>query len=92
MDQPPVDQERLARIRQARQVLAGSELSPPPADDALGFGDRFPLGGSRELRYFVALAALVVVGALVWALWGMGPASPILFLLALGLLAGWFIL
>ena len=86
----PVDEERAARIRQARQVLAGTEIRPP--DDPLGFGDRFTLGGSRELRYFVVLAALVVIAALVWAVWGMGPASPILFVLALALLAGWFVL
>ena len=86
----PVDEERAARIRQARQVLAGTEIRPP--DDPLGLGDRFALGGSRELRYFVVLAALVVIAALVWAAWGMGPASPILFVLALALLAGWFVL
>ncbi len=86
----PVDEERAARIRQARQVLAGNQIRPP--DDPLGFDGRFALGGSRELRYFVVLAVLVVLAALVWAAWGMGPASPILFVLALALLAGWFIL
>ena len=86
----PIDDERAARIRQARQVLAGTEIRPP--EEPLGFGSRFPLGGSAELRYFIALAALVLIAAVVWAAWGMGPASPILFVLALALLAGWFLL
>jgi len=100
MDQPPVDQERLARIRQARQVLAGSDLQPPPAGDPLGIGrpagphlgERLAGGGSLEFRYFIALAVLVVLAALVWAIWGTVAASPILFLLAIGLLLGWFVL
>ena len=86
----PIDEERAARIRQARQVLAGNEIRPP--DDPLGFGERFAHGRVRELRYFLALALLVVLAAVVWVAWGMGPASPILFILALALLAGWFIL
>lgn len=92
MDQPPVDQERLARVRQARQVLVGSEIQPPPSD-SLGLGGRFA-GGVRslEVRYFIGLAILVLLAAIVWAAWGMTPATPILFLLAVGLLLAWFIL
>ncbi len=86
----PTDEERAARIRQARQVLAGTDVTAP--DDPLGFGNRFALRSSSELRYFIALAVLIVVAALVWAVWGMGPASPVLFALALALLAGWFVL
>jgi hypothetical protein len=86
----PIDEERAARIRQARQVLAGTEIRAP--EEPLGFADRFSVGGSTELRYFVALAALVLIAVVVWAAWGMGPASPVIFVLALALLAGWFLL
>ncbi len=86
----PVDDDRTARIRHARQVLAGNELTPP--NDGFGFGDRSVLGGSGELRYLLALAALVLLAAVIFAIWGFGAASPLIFLLALGLLAGWFVL
>ncbi len=86
----PGEEDRAARVRQARQVLAGNEVTPP--NDPVGFGDRFAVGGSGEFRYLLVLAALIVVSAAVWALWGMGAASAILFLLALALLAGWFVL
>lgn len=84
------DDDRAARVRQARQVLAGSDLSP--ADDPLGFGPPTILAGSGEFRYLVGLAVLVVLAAIVFAIWGMGPASFILLVLAFALLAGWFIL
>ena len=84
----PVDDDRAARIRRARQVLAGNELTPP--DDAFGGGSL--LGGSGELRYLLGLAALVLIAAVVFAIWGMSAASPLIFLLALALLAGWFVL
>ncbi len=86
----PVDDDRATRIRHARQVLAGNELSPP--DDSFGFGDRSVLGASPELRYLLGLAALVLLAAIIFAIWGMGAASPLIFLLALALLAGWFVL
>ena len=86
----PVDDDRAARIRHARQVLAGNELAPP--SDGFGVGDRSVLGSSGELRYLLALAALVLLAAVIFAIWGIGAASPLIFLLALGLLAGWFVL
>jgi VIT1/CCC1 family predicted Fe2+/Mn2+ transporter len=82
--------DRAARVRRARQVLAGDEITPP--NDPIGFGDRFGSGVSGELRYFIAVAVLIVVSALVYLVWGLGPASVVLFLLALFLLAGWFVL
>ncbi|MDQ3694033.1 MAG: hypothetical protein M3464_10435 [Chloroflexota bacterium] len=85
-----VDEERAARVRQARQVLAGNDLAP--ADDPLGFGPRVIMGGSGEFRYLVGLAVLVVLATIVWLIWGMGPASLILLILAFALLAGWFVL
>lgn len=92
MDQPPVEEERIVRIRQARQVLAGSDVRPPGPSHPPGPAARFLGSGSLELRYLVVLAALVLLGALVWFFWGVGPASPILFVLAVGLLLAWFIL
>ncbi len=86
----PGDDDRAARIRHARQVLAGNELTPP--NDGFGVGDRSVLGSSGELRYLLALAALVLLAAVIFAIWGFGAASPLIFLLALALLAGWFVL
>lgn len=85
-----LDEDRAARIRQARQVLAGDEVTPP--DDPLGFGPQVILSGSGEFRYLVGLAVLVVLAAVVWAIWGMMPASLILLVLSFALLAGWFVL
>lgn len=84
------DEDRADRIRKARQVLSGASLTPP--EDPIGYGDRFVIGGSTEFRYFLVLSGLVILSAIVWAIWGMGAASPVLFLLALGLLAGWLLL
>ena len=86
----PRDDDRAARVRQARQVLAGSDLTPPT--DPVGFGDRFGGAPSGELRYFLMVAALIVVAALVYLVWGAFPASIVAFLVALLLLAGWFVL
>lgn len=86
----PRDDERAARVRQARQVLAGSDLTTP--DEPIGFGDRFGGGPSGELRYFLIVAALVVVAAVVYLIWGALPASIVAFFVALLLLAGWFVL
>lgn len=84
------DDDRAARVRQARQVLAGSEITPP--NDPIGFGDRYGAAVSGELRYLLGVAALIVVAALVFVVWGGGPASAVLFVLALALVAGWFVL
>jgi Flp pilus assembly protein TadB len=87
----PNAEERAARVRQARQVLAGNEVAPP--EEPVGFGSRFAFGGSVELRYLLGVAALIVVAALVWALAGMGVGATVVFVvLALALLMGWFIL
>jgi hypothetical protein len=46
---------------------------------------------SFAFRYLVGLAALVVLAALVGVVWGPGPASAILLVLALGLIASWLV-
>ena len=82
----PRDDDRAARVRHARQVLAGSDLTPPT--DPVGFGG----APSGELRYFLMVAGLIVIAALVYLIWGAFPASIVAFLVALLLLAGWFVL
>lgn len=87
----PDPDERAARVRQARQVLAGNEIGPP--DESVGFGNRFSSGGSTELRYLLGVALLILIAAIVWATLGMGVVATIVFLgLAVVLLFGWFIL
>jgi hypothetical protein len=41
------------------------------------------------MLYGAALGILLVLGLLLWLVFGMGVASIIFFLLALGLLGGW---
>ena len=85
-----LDEERAARIRAARQVLAGTDIRPP--DDPLRFGPAEPLIGPVQLAYLVGLVGLLVLGLIVWAVAGLMAASPILFLLAVGLLVAWLVL
>ena len=85
----PID-ERTERIRQARQVIAGGDLVAPA--DPIDYAGKYAAGGPGELPYFVALSALVLLSAIVWAIWGAGIATPLLLALALMLLAGWFVL
>jgi hypothetical protein len=75
--------------RATRQILSGSQLVPPP-DPVVGHttGDQ---AASFAFRYMVGLAALVVLAALVGVIWGPGPASAILLVLALGLIASWLV-
>jgi hypothetical protein len=75
--------------RATRQILSGSELAP--ARDAIG-GRIAKEPVSLTFWYLVALGVLVVLSALVWAIWGMGAASPLLLLLAIGLVASWLVL
>ena len=76
--------------RATRQILSGAELTEPPET----VGGRAPAEQpvSFVFQYLVALAVLVVVSALAWAFWGMAAASPLLFILALGLVASWIVL
>jgi hypothetical protein len=83
------DDERLARARRARQVLAGQELRAP--EHSLDYGAGEGLIDTTQRTYLVVLAALLLVALLLYAIWGLGPASPILFILALALLAGWLV-
>jgi hypothetical protein len=80
---------RRAPGRATRQILSGADLAPPP--EAIE-----PAGSIAPVtfasRYLIVLAVLVVASALVWAVWGMAAATPLLLLLALGLIGSWLIL
>ena len=82
------DQDRLQRSRHARQILSGAEIRPPTR----------PLGSypaptamltQPQMLYGAALGILLVLALLLWLIFGMGVASIMFFLLALGLLGGW---
>ena len=80
---------RNARIRQARQVLAGDAVRPSPDPWHIGSGT-VPLSALQR-NYLLVLGILLIVGVvLAWTV-GLGIASAILFLLALGLVAAWLV-
>ena len=86
---------RRAPGRPTRQILSGSELTPPRETIGGHSTDGQPV--SFAFRYLVALAVLVVLTALVatalgWAIWGMPAASAVLLALAVGLIASWLVL
>jgi hypothetical protein len=76
--------------RATRQILSGTQLSPSRET----IGGRLMTGETFSLvyAYFVLLAVLIIVSAVVWAIWGAGPASVVLLLLAFGLIASWLVL
>ncbi|HYI25274.1 MAG TPA: hypothetical protein VD767_07685 [Thermomicrobiales bacterium] len=84
------DQEtRHERIRQARQVLAGDAIRPSPDPWVM---DNGAMGLSALQRnYLITLVVLLVLGALLTWIIGLGVASIVLFVLALGLIASWLV-
>ena len=86
--QPPPDRDRVARSRQARQILSGAEIRPPTR-----ISSSYPVSTNvftqPQLMYAAALGILLLLGLLLWLIFGLGVASIIFFLLALGLLGGW---
>ena len=81
---------RRAPGRPTRQILSGSDLVPPRQTIGGHSTDGQPV--SFAFKYLVALAVLVIVTALVWAVWGMPAASAVLLALAVGLIASWLVL
>lgn len=81
------DPETIKRIRASRQVFAGSEVEPleDPWTRPIGMLGLTPL----QRNYLLLLLALLVVGVLLILTVGIGAGSVPLFLLGLGLLAGW---
>jgi Flp pilus assembly protein TadB len=78
-----------ARIRQARQVLAGDAIRPSPDPWVLG-SDTMPLS-SLQRNYLVTLIILLLLGVILTYVIGLGVASIVLFVLALGLIAAWLV-
>lgn len=76
--------------RATRQILSGDQLAPPHDTIAGHRSAAEPV--SLAHWYLVVLAALVIAATLVWAVWGTGAASPILLVLAIGLVASWLVL
>jgi Flp pilus assembly protein TadB len=84
------DDDRLARARQARQVLSGSEVRPPSTSSNI-YAAANGLFTSSQRTYLISLGVLIVLGLLLWIVFSMGVASIIFFLLALTLIAGWLV-
>ncbi len=82
------DLDRVNRSRQARQILSGAEIRPPTR-----LSSSYPVSNNvltqPQLMYAAALGILLMLGLLLWLIFGLGVASIIFFLLALGLLGGW---
>jgi hypothetical protein len=76
--------------RATRQILSGSQLTPP--GETIGGQSTDGKLNSFAFGYLIALAVLVVATALVWALWGMLAASAVLLALSVGLIASWLVL
>ncbi len=81
------DPDTIARIRASRQVLAGDQVTPLSDPWARPTG---PLGmTSLQRNYALLLVVLLVIGVLLMVTIGTGVATIPLFLLCIGLLAGW---
>ena len=76
--------------RATRQILSGTQLAPPR--ESIGGRPAGSLPVSPILAYFIALAVLVVLAAVIWSIWGPGPASVVVLILAVGLIASWLVL
>jgi len=76
--------------RATRQILSGSQLTPPR--ESIGGRNAGNEPVSLVFLYFVVLAALIVIAAIVWAIWGTGAASGILLVVAIGFIASWLVL
>ncbi|HRA46602.1 MAG TPA: hypothetical protein PK819_00870 [Thermomicrobiales bacterium] len=71
-----------------RQIISGADV-PPPSRTGSGFTASSPALTQPQMTYAAALGVLLIFGVLLWLVFGMGVASIIFFLLALGLLGGW---
>ena len=69
--------------RATKQILSGDQLATRAPERSTVPGGDF---GSNLIQwYFVVLSALLLGAVIAWAIWGMGAASPLLLLLAVGL-------
>lgn len=90
MSQQKRTSKQNARIRQARQVLAGDAVRPSPDPWAMAEGT-IPLT-SLQRNYVIVLVMLLVVGAILAILFGnLALATIPFFILAIGLIAARFV-
>jgi Flp pilus assembly protein TadB len=87
------DEDRLQRARQARQVIAGSDVRPPasPTYAASYAAQTAGMFSPAQRNYLIAVGVLLLLGVLLYVVFSFGIASVIFFLLALTLLAGWVV-
>jgi Flp pilus assembly protein TadB len=83
------DDDRRAKIRQARQVMAGDTIRPSP-DPWVNAGGSIPLS-SLQRNYLVSLVILLILGVILANIISLGVASIVLFIVALGLIASWLV-
>jgi hypothetical protein len=83
------DPETIRRIRASRQVFAGNEVEPidDPWARPTGMLGLTPL----QRNYVLLLVGLLAIGVVLIPIAGIGVASVPLFLLGIGLLAGWLL-
>jgi hypothetical protein len=81
---------RRAPGRATKQILSGDQLATHVPERSTVPSVDF--GSDLVQWYFVVLSALLLGSVIVWAIWGMGAASPLLFLLALSLIAAWLVI
>ena len=83
------DPEQIERIRASRQVFAGDQIEPIDDPWARPTG---PLGLTPLQRnYVLVLLVLLIIAALLIPTIGVGVATIPLFILGVGLLAGWLL-
>ncbi len=82
-------QQQRKQLQNARQVLAGDAVRPSP--DPWVMNDRTLPLTLLQRNYLVVLALLLIVGAVLVWLTGLGIASVVLFILAVALIGGWLI-
>lgn len=83
------DEDRRNRIRQSRQVLAGDMVRPSPDPWVVG-GGALPMSPLQR-NYLVTLIVLLLLGVLIAFVIGLGVASIVFAILALGLVAAWLV-
>ena len=84
------DQERVNRVRQARQVIAGSDVRPP-APYASSYASHAGFITPSQRMYLMTVGVLLVLAMFLWLVFSMSVASIIFFILSLLLIAGWLV-
>jgi len=82
-------QQKRHRLQSARQILAGDAVRPSP--DPWVVNDRSLQLTALQRNYLIALVVLLIAGGLLAWLTGLGIASIVLFVLALGLIGAWLV-